>query len=98
VQKVNNAQGEGAKMAIIMDDRVEKTENLIMISDGNGGSIKIPSIFIDEGDGNIIVDWTTSNPTKPVILSIKFETNITDRVQVTLSLDSNNRASYKFLR
>jgi hypothetical protein len=77
VQKVNNAQGEGAKMAIIMDDRVEKTENLIMISDGNGGS---------------------SNPTKPVILSIKFETNITDRVQVTLSLDSNNRASYKFLR
>jgi hypothetical protein len=85
-------------MAIIMDDLVEKTENVIMASDGHGGGIKIPSIFIGEREGDIIKNWTSSNPTKSVILSIKFETNVTDQVQIGLWLDSYSRASYRFLR
>jgi len=98
VRKVHNAQEEGAKLAIIMDDRIEKTENIIMANDGQGYHLKIPSIFIDEGDGEMIVEWTTSNPDKPVILSIKFETNITDVVEVGLWLDIKTRNSYQFIR
>ena len=72
VRKVHNAQEEGAKLAIIMDDRVEKTESLVMVNDGQGNHLKIPSIFINEADGDLILEWTTNNPDKPVILSVKF--------------------------
>jgi len=72
VRKVHNAQEEGAKLAIIMDDRIEKTQNIIMANDGQGNHLKIPSIFINEDDGESILQWTIDNPDKPVILSIKF--------------------------
>ena len=98
VQKVNNAQEEGAKLAIIMDDRMEKTENIIMANDGQGTHLKIPSIFINENDGETIIQWASTNPDKPVILSIKFETNITDVVEVGLWLDGKGRGSYRFVR
>lgn len=48
VQKVKNSEQEGARMAVIMDNIVEKTESIIMANDGQGSSIKIPSIFIGE--------------------------------------------------
>jgi hypothetical protein len=98
VQKVHNAQEEGAKLAIIMDDRIEKTERLIMANDGQGNHLKIPSIFINENDGELIVQWSSENPEKPVILSVKFETNITDIVEVGLWLDIETRGSYRFVR
>lgn len=80
MKKVHNAQEEGASLAIIMDDRVEKTERIVMANDGQGSHLKIPSIFINEDDGEMIVQWSTSFPDKPVILSVKFETNVTDEV------------------
>lgn len=45
-KKVTNAEAEGNQMAIIMDNVIEKTEKLVMASDGYSGHIKIPSIFI----------------------------------------------------
>lgn len=60
--------------------------------------MKIPSIFINEPDGELILNWTIANPDKPVILSIKFETNITDVVEVGLWLDAKGRGSYRFVR
>lgn len=85
-------------MAIVMDNVVEKTERVVMASDGLTEHLKIPSIFISETDGQIIVDWITANPGKGVILSIKFETNVTDIVDIGFWLNANNRASYSFIR
>jgi hypothetical protein len=51
VKKVSNAEAEGNQLAIIMDNVIEKTERLVMASDGYSSHIKIPSIFIEEEDG-----------------------------------------------
>jgi len=46
VTKVRNIENMGVKMAIIADDKLENTENLIMADDNTGRSITIPSFMI----------------------------------------------------
>mgnify|MGYP003477414474 CR=1 FL=1 len=56
-------------MAIIMDDKVEKTEAIVMSDDGTGAKITIPSVFIGEEDGELIMEHSRNNS---VILTMKF--------------------------
>lgn len=46
VTKVRNIQKLGVKMAIVIDNRPEHSEDLIMADDGSGHSITIPSFII----------------------------------------------------
>jgi hypothetical protein len=91
-KKVSNAQMEGYQMAIIVDDVVEKSGRVVMVSDGYTSHISIPSIFIGREDGEVI-----GNSTNP-ILTIKFETIITDTADIGLWLSLVDRRSYIFLR
>jgi len=61
VTKVKYAQLIGAKMAIIVDDKPENSENLTMIDDGFSYSLRIPSIFIEKKDGEILYQYLTSS-------------------------------------
>lgn len=54
VTKVRNIEHLGVKLAIIADDRLEYTEELIMADDGTGASISIPSYMIRKGDADNI--------------------------------------------
>ncbi len=54
VTKVRNIEHLGVKLAIIADDKVEYTEQLIMADDGTGASISIPSFMIRKGDADKI--------------------------------------------
>ena len=51
VQKVRNMENIGAAVAIIIDNRYEMTDEIIMSDDGTGGGIRIPSMLIGEYDG-----------------------------------------------
>ena len=52
--KVRNIEQLGVKLAIIIDDKVENTEDLIMADDGTGHSINIPSFIIRKKEGDHI--------------------------------------------
>lgn len=54
VQKVRNIQALGVHLAIVVDNKDEFSENLIMADDGSGWSVNIPSFFIRKHDGDII--------------------------------------------
>lgn len=50
----------GAAVAIIIDNRFEMTDEIIMSDDGTGGGIRIPSMLIGENDGNKLMKWLNS--------------------------------------
>lgn len=52
--KVRNVEEYGAKLAIVVDNREEHTEDLVMADDGSGGIISIPSFLISMKDGKKI--------------------------------------------
>lgn len=51
VTKVRNAALNGAKLAIIIDNKNEDINGVIMADDGTGAGIGIPSILIGNFDG-----------------------------------------------
>ena len=51
-QKSINVQKEGGKLAIIMDNKVESPGDIVMIDDGHGFQVIIPTILISSEDGN----------------------------------------------
>ena len=56
VQKVRNIQNMGVHLAVIVDNKDEHSENLVMADDGSGWSITIPSFFIRKNAGKLIKD------------------------------------------
>ncbi len=57
VTKVRNIEKLGVKMAIIVDDKEENSEFLIMADDGSGHSINIPSYIVRKKEGDIIKQY-----------------------------------------
>lgn len=51
VTKVRNAALNGAALAIIIDNKNEEIEGVIMSDDGTGAGIRIPSVLIGNSDG-----------------------------------------------
>lgn len=52
VKKVRNIEHAGGSLAIIIDNKKgEIVEQVIMVDDGTGSGIKIPSMLISQGDG-----------------------------------------------
>ena len=57
-----------------MDSRQKnKSEIVQMIDDGYGGMIKIPSIFIDEADGEKILKLLNMESINEIIFKIDFK-------------------------
>ena len=97
--KVRNIEKLGVKLAIIVDDREEHSENLIMADDGTGHSISIPSFIVRKKDGNIIKDVVIHNPTKNIYLKAELEIDHPDnRVEYELWYSSILDLDYMQLR
>lgn len=97
--KVRNIEKLGVKLAIIVDDREENSENLIMADDGTGHSISIPSFIIRKRDGNIIKDVVINSPNKNVYLKAELEIDHPDnRVEYELWYSSILDLDYMQLR
>lgn len=56
-QKAINVQKEGGKMAIIMDSEVENPGRIVMVDDGKGNQVHIPTILISKEDGETILTF-----------------------------------------
>jgi hypothetical protein len=50
----------GVAVGIIVDDKAETIENLIMGDDGTGNGIRIPSMLIGKKDGDKLLNWMKS--------------------------------------
>lgn len=73
VTKVRNIEKLGVKLAIIVDDKEESSESLIMADDGSGHSVNIPSFIIRKKDGNIIKSFVINDPESSVYLKAELE-------------------------
>lgn len=83
--KVRHIEKLGVKLAIIVDDREESSENLIMADDGTGHSINIPSFIIRKRDGNIIKSFIINDPETTVYVKAELEMSHPDnRVEYEL--------------
>lgn len=51
VSKARYAELAGAKMLIVVDNKDEVSESVVMIEDGHGNEIYIPTILIRKADG-----------------------------------------------
>lgn len=57
VQKVRNMENIGVAVGIVIDDKAETVENILMSDDGTGGGIRIPSMLISKPDGTKLLEW-----------------------------------------
>lgn len=100
VTKVKYAQLFGAKVAVIMDDRVENSEEITMVDDGYSYSLRIPSIFIQKRDGEKLISYLTSSDQQKtnVVLTVTFDVIKTNNLEYSFWLSTSNRNSFKLVR
>jgi len=57
VKKVRHIEHAGGRLGIVIDDKKENVENVIMSDDGTGMGINIPSLLVSSTDGKILTDF-----------------------------------------
>ena len=55
VQKVRNMEEAGAAVGIVVDNSDEKINNVLMVDDGKGAGIRIPSMLVSKKDGEKLI-------------------------------------------
>jgi hypothetical protein len=62
-------------MALIMDNKYEREDYIVMVDDGYGSDVKIPTVMISEYDGEELLKYLKSQDlavNSSVALSVKF--------------------------
>ena len=54
VTKVRNGERAGASTVIVIDDRFEDIQDVIMSDDGTGYNVRVPSMIIDKVTGSLL--------------------------------------------
>ena len=98
VTKVHYAKLMGAKLVIIMDDRVEHSENIIMSDDFSYYNLDIPSIFIKKKDGLNLINYLKENKNEAIELNVKFVTIKKEKVNYVFWVTTSNRNTFKLIR
>ncbi len=98
VTKVRNIEHAGGKLALVIDEKDEDIENVIMVDDGNGNGIRIPSMMISKKDGNIIKKFLLEDKRR-IALMATFEMDKPDnRVEYDFWYTSSDDRALDFLR
>ena len=72
--KVRNIEEAGGHVAIIINDKDEKVEDMFLADDGHEGEISIPAILISKADGEKIINYyLLHKDDKKEINKIRFE-------------------------
>lgn len=50
----------GVAVGIVVDDKNEQIEDVLMSDDGTGGGIRIPSMLIGKKDGDKLLAWLSN--------------------------------------
>jgi hypothetical protein len=102
VSKVRNVEHGGAKLAIIVDEvDNENPQMIIMVDDGTGNGIQIPSIMIGKTEGEKLIKRVAelSADNKQIQIVVKFEMNRPDdRVEYEFWFSSSNDRGLDFIR
>ncbi|CAG9311672.1 unnamed protein product [Blepharisma stoltei] len=97
VVKARHAQDIGAKALIVIDNREENPENVIMIDSGTGGNIYIPTLLISESDGNLLKLYLEEKK-EAVSLMLSFEVPYRDgHINYDIWMSSENVKIQNFL-
>ena len=98
VVKVRNAQNIGASAVIIVDNKVEDPERVVMIDDGTAGNIFIPSVLISAADGRVLREYIKSHKDDIVRMQMTFEMpNPDSRVEYEIWMSSEQPKIRRFL-
>ena len=93
-----NSQKQGAKLAIIADNKIDENPGkIILVDDGRGPQVHIPTIFIEEELGELITTYIIEKKTSVSVI-VNFETKHQNKANIDLWLDSNDRSSYILVR
>ena len=60
VSKVRHMEEAGAAVGIVVDNKNEDVNSIIMSDDGTGAGIRLPSMLIGKGDGKKLVDFIST--------------------------------------
>lgn len=83
-------------MAVIVDNQNEMVSRIVMIDDGRGLSVHIPSVLIPKDDGEKIIEFARDQKVNGIMLF-----NVTrkeEKANVTFGLNIENRQSFKLMR
>lgn len=100
VQKVRNMENIGVSVAVIIDNRAEMIDEVLMSDDGTGGGIRIPSMLIGNNDGAKLLAWykTASKAEKDsLVLMCEFVMTEHDIVDVDFWFTSSSDRAINFL-
>ena len=100
VTKAKYAQLSGAKVAVIVDNRDEETDQITMMDDGFSYSVKIPAIFISRNDGDILKNYLESVDTNKnsITMTLSFEVEKESNVNYSFWISTINRNSFRLIR
>ena len=100
VQKVRNMENIGVAVAIVIDNRPEMIDEILMSDDGTGGGIRIPSMLIGENDGNKLIEWfknASSQERQSLVLMSEFVMPVHENVDVDFWFTSSSDRAIDFL-
>lgn len=102
VEKVRNIEEAGAGLAIIIDNKPEDINKIVMSDDGSGAGLRIPSMLISYEDGQKLIDFMKESDQKTkdqisVIVEFKM-TRPDNRVEYDIWYSSNNDLVLDFLQ
>lgn len=101
VQKVRNVEHGGGRLAIIVDEiDNEDPDMIIMVDDGTGNGIQIPSVMISKTDGEKLIDqYNEIQENKGYVkLKVTFEmSRPDDRVEYDIWFSSFNDKGLDFI-
>ena len=98
VSKVRNIEHAGGRLALIIDNTDEDINNVIMVDDGQGNGIRIPSMLITEKEGTILKNELLDKKTR-IALMATFEMDRPDnRVEYDFWYTSSDDRALDFLR
>lgn len=98
VTKIRNAEHAGARLVLIIDDKDEDIENVILIDDGNGNGIRIPAMLLTKKDGGIIKKFLIEKQEHIALLASFDLERPDDRVEYDFWYTSSDDRALDFLR
>ena len=100
VQKVRNMENAGVAVAVVIDSRPERVEEVLMSDDGTGGGIRIPSMLIQKKEGEKILKWlekATQEEKDQIVIMCEFIMPSNDIVKYDFWFTSSSDRALNFL-
>lgn len=79
----------GVAVGIVIDDKAETVENVLMSDDGTGGGIRIPSMLIAKPDGSKLLNWFNN-------ASVADKLQLVLMAEFVLPKEADNKVSFDF--